>query len=85
MILGDPFQLGIFCDSASSTILAGIAVPARSHEEKESNLKSHSILTSANLQQDLVVMERILMENIFQPKLAVYRQIPVLIGLFFAQ
>ncbi|KAI1236913.1 WD repeat-containing protein 78, partial [Lamprotornis superbus] len=33
----------------------------------------------ANLQQDLVVMERILMENIFQPKLALYRQIPVLI------
>ncbi|NXM61673.1 WDR78 protein, partial [Illadopsis cleaveri] len=51
------------------------AVAARSHEEKE----CHSILTSANLQQDLVVMERILMENIFQPKLAVYRQIPVLI------
>ncbi|NXN02858.1 WDR78 protein, partial [Sylvia borin] len=50
------------------------AVPARSHEEKE----CHSILTSASLQQDLVVMERILMENIFQPKLAVYRQIPVL-------
>ncbi|NXW75664.1 WDR78 protein, partial [Hirundo rustica] len=53
------------------------AVPARSHEEKER--RSEQILTSANLQQDLVVMERILMENIFQPKLAVYRQIPVLI------
>ncbi|XP_015492384.1 WD repeat-containing protein 78 isoform X3 [Parus major] len=53
------------------------AVPARSHEEKECH--SETILTSANLQQDLVVMERILMENIFQPKLAVYRQIPVLI------
>ncbi|XP_066048051.1 dynein axonemal intermediate chain 4 [Chamaea fasciata] len=51
------------------------AVAAGSHEEKE----WHSILTSANLQQDLVVMERILMANIFQPKLAVYRQIPVLI------
>ncbi|NXA75616.1 WDR78 protein, partial [Thryothorus ludovicianus] len=53
------------------------AVPARSHEEKE--CLSEEILTSANLQQDLVVMERILMENIFQPKLAVYRQIPVLV------
>ncbi|NXX30232.1 WDR78 protein, partial [Nicator chloris] len=53
------------------------AVPARSHEEKECH--SEAILTSANLQQDLVVMERILMENIFQPKLAAYRQIPVLI------
>ncbi|RMC08796.1 hypothetical protein DUI87_15047 [Hirundo rustica rustica] len=59
------------------------AVPARSHEEKER--RSEQILTSANLQQDLVVMERILMENIFQPKLAVYRQIPVLIGLFLPQ
>ncbi|NXY38228.1 WDR78 protein, partial [Pomatorhinus ruficollis] len=63
-----------FCDSTSSIIIAESAVAARSHEEKE----CHSILTSANLQQDLVVMERILMENIFQPKLAVYRQIPVL-------
>ncbi|NWV07240.1 WDR78 protein, partial [Ptilonorhynchus violaceus] len=52
------------------------AVPARSQEEKECH--SAAILTSENLQQDLVVMERILMENIFQPKLAVYRQIPVL-------
>ncbi|NXH87487.1 WDR78 protein, partial [Edolisoma coerulescens] len=53
------------------------AVPARSHEERECH--SEAILTSENLKQDLVVMERILMENIFQPKLAVYRQIPVLI------
>ncbi|NXO98562.1 WDR78 protein, partial [Certhia brachydactyla] len=53
------------------------AGPARSPEEKE--CPSEMILTSANLQQDLIVMERILMENIFQPKLAVYRQIPVLI------
>ncbi|NXR65077.1 WDR78 protein, partial [Rhadina sibilatrix] len=62
---------------ASSIIIAESAVAARSHEEKECH--SEAILTSANLQQDLVVMERILMENIFQPKLAVYRQIPVLI------
>ncbi|NXB78530.1 WDR78 protein, partial [Donacobius atricapilla] len=61
----------------SSIIIAESAVPARSHEEKE--CPSEAILTSANLQQDLVVMERILMENIFQPKLAVYRQVPVLI------
>ncbi|NXJ26102.1 WDR78 protein, partial [Dicrurus megarhynchus] len=53
------------------------AVPAQSHEERECH--SEAILTSENLKQDLVVMERILMENIFQPKLAVYRQIPVLI------
>ncbi|NWU32344.1 WDR78 protein, partial [Dyaphorophyia castanea] len=53
------------------------AVPARSHEERQ--CPSEAILTSENLKRDLVVMERILMENIFQPKLAVYRQIPVLI------
>ncbi|NXO46006.1 WDR78 protein, partial [Locustella ochotensis] len=62
---------------ASSIIIAESAVAARSHEERECH--SEAILTSANLQQDLVVMERILMENIFQPKLAVYRRIPVLI------
>ncbi|XP_038000153.1 dynein intermediate chain 4, axonemal isoform X2 [Motacilla alba alba] len=55
----------------------GSAAPARSPEEQE--CLSGAILTSAKLQQDLVVMERILMENIFQPKLAVYRQIPVLV------
>uniref|UniRef100_A0A8C5J2C3 Dynein axonemal intermediate chain 4 n=1 Tax=Junco hyemalis TaxID=40217 RepID=A0A8C5J2C3_JUNHY len=47
-----------------------------SPEEQECH--SGAILASAKLQQDLVVMERILMENIFQPKLAVYRQIPIL-------
>lgn len=72
-----------FCHSISSLILPESAVPARSHEDKECT--PELILTSANLQNDLVVMERILMENIFQPKLAVYRQIPVLIGLFLAR
>ncbi|NWR42257.1 WDR78 protein, partial [Regulus satrapa] len=65
-----------FCHSASPIIIAGSAVPASSHEEK--GCHAERILTSANLQQNLVVMERILMENIFQPKLALYRQIPVL-------
>ncbi|XP_063262948.1 dynein axonemal intermediate chain 4 isoform X2 [Prinia subflava] len=79
MILVDPFHRNIppFCDSAPSLILAGSAAPARSHEERECH--AEAILTSANLKQHLVVMERILMENIFQPKLAVYRKIPVLI------
>ncbi|NXM20645.1 WDR78 protein, partial [Ploceus nigricollis] len=63
--------------TASSIPIAESAAPARSHEEQECH--AGAILTSAKLQQDLVVMERILMENIFQPKLAVYRQIPVLI------
>ncbi|NWU73046.1 WDR78 protein, partial [Pterocles burchelli] len=52
------------------------AVPARIHKEEECH--SEAILTSENFQQDLFFMERILMENIFQPKLAVYRQLPVL-------
>ncbi|KAM7046957.1 dynein axonemal intermediate chain 4 isoform 1-T1 [Acridotheres tristis] len=54
----------------------GSAVPARTHEQQ--GCSSEEILTSANLQHQLVVMERILMENILQPKLALYRQIPVL-------
>ncbi|NXI43275.1 WDR78 protein, partial [Galbula dea] len=51
-------------------------VLARTQEEKE--CPSEAILTSGNLQWDLFCMERILMENIFQPKLAAYRQFPVL-------
>ncbi|NWV99915.1 WDR78 protein, partial [Machaerirhynchus nigripectus] len=71
------WNIPCFCHSPSSIIIPESAVPARSHEERECH--SETILTSENLKQDLVVMERILMENIFQPKLAVYRQIPVLI------
>lgn len=56
------------------------AVLARIHKEEECH--SEAILTSENFQQNLFFMERILMENIFQPKLAAYRQFPVLIGLF---
>ncbi|XP_008945205.1 PREDICTED: WD repeat-containing protein 78, partial [Merops nubicus] len=52
------------------------AVPTRIHEEKECH--SEAILSSESLLQDLFFMERILMENIFQPKLAAYRQLPVL-------
>ncbi|NWW76727.1 WDR78 protein, partial [Climacteris rufus] len=69
-------QTGSNIDSTPSIIIPESAVPARSQEEKE--FHSEAILTSENLQQDLVVMERILMENIFQAKLAVYRQLPVL-------
>ncbi|MBN3316104.1 WDR78 protein, partial [Atractosteus spatula] len=45
----------------------------------EDELDSELILQSEKFQQDLFVMERILMENIFQPKLAAYRQLPILI------
>ncbi|XP_067086802.1 dynein axonemal intermediate chain 4 [Osmerus mordax] len=36
------------------------------------------ILQSESFQQDLFVMERIVLENIYQPKLAAYRQLPIL-------
>ncbi|NWW43065.1 WDR78 protein, partial [Pedionomus torquatus] len=45
---------------------------------EEEERRSIAILTSENFQRDLFFMERILMENIFQPKLAAYRQFPVL-------
>ncbi|NWI97053.1 WDR78 protein, partial [Pitta sordida] len=69
--------------TVSSLMIPEGVIPARSHKEEE--CPSAALLTSENLQQDLVVMERILMGNIFQPKLAAYRQIPVLTGLFLTQ
>ncbi|ERE85680.1 WD repeat-containing protein 78 [Cricetulus griseus] len=49
---------------------------AKVHEDDEGN--SEAILKSEKLQQDLFFMERVLMENVFQSKLAAYRQLPVL-------
>ncbi|NXS92027.1 WDR78 protein, partial [Jacana jacana] len=49
-----------------------------SSAREEEECRSGAVLTSANFQRDLFFMERILMENIFQPKLAAYRQFPVL-------
>ncbi|KAM6396272.1 dynein axonemal intermediate chain 4 [Pluvialis apricaria] len=63
--------------TTSSVTISESAVLARIHEEEECH--SEAILRSENFQQDLFFMERILMENIFQPKLAAYRQFPVLI------
>ncbi|XP_051568768.1 dynein axonemal intermediate chain 4-like [Myxocyprinus asiaticus] len=39
---------------------------------------SELILQSDKFKQDLAVMERVVLENIFQPKLAAYRQLPVI-------
>ncbi|NXE09364.1 WDR78 protein, partial [Lophotis ruficrista] len=64
--------------STTSITISESSVLARIPEEEECH--SEAILTSENFQQDLFFMERILMENIFQPKLAAYRQLPVLIG-----
>ncbi|KFW00317.1 WD repeat-containing protein 78, partial [Eurypyga helias] len=59
--------------STTSSIMASEStVLARIHEEEQCH--SEPILIS----EKLVFMERILMENIFQPKLAAYRQFPVL-------
>ncbi|XP_075011662.1 dynein axonemal intermediate chain 4 isoform X2 [Calonectris borealis] len=63
--------------STTSIMISESAILARNHKEEECH--SEAILTSENFQQDLFFMERILMENIFQPKLAAYRQFPVLI------
>ncbi|KFQ94012.1 WD repeat-containing protein 78, partial [Nipponia nippon] len=56
--------------TTSSIMITEGAVLARIHEEEECH--SEAILTSEKFQQGL-------MENIFQPKLAAYRQFPVLI------
>lgn len=42
---------------------------------------SDTVLKSDKFQQDLFFMERVIMGNIFQPKLAAYRQLPVLKGI----
>ncbi|XP_064003529.1 dynein axonemal intermediate chain 4 isoform X2 [Pogoniulus pusillus] len=59
------------CETSSTAMLAS----ARSHKHQKHH--SEAILTAESFQQDLVFVERILMENIFQPKLAAYRQLPV--------
>ncbi|NXL46974.1 WDR78 protein, partial [Podilymbus podiceps] len=62
--------------NTTSTMVLENAVLAKIHEEEKCH--SEAVLTSENFQQGLFFMERILMENIFQPKLAAYRQFPVL-------
>ncbi|KAM4721514.1 dynein axonemal intermediate chain 4 [Rhinophrynus dorsalis] len=44
----------------------------------ETEADSEEILKSEKFQQDLFFMERVVVENIFQPKLAAYRQLPVI-------
>lgn len=52
---------------------------AKVHDEEDDN--SEAVLKSDKFQQDLFFMERVIMENMFQPKLAAYRQLPVLKGI----
>ncbi|KAM5148845.1 dynein axonemal intermediate chain 4 [Mantella aurantiaca] len=45
----------------------------------ETEPDADGILKSDKFQQDLFIMERVVVENIYQPKLAAYRQLPVII------
>ncbi|XP_050818876.1 dynein axonemal intermediate chain 4 isoform X3 [Gopherus flavomarginatus] len=63
--------------TSSSIIDLESVILARIHEEEKDH--SEAILKSEKFQQDLFFMERVLMENVFQPKLAAYRQLPVLL------
>ncbi|XP_072130795.1 dynein axonemal intermediate chain 4 isoform X2 [Mobula birostris] len=51
-------------------------VTVQAVEETEQDLEE--IFKNEKLKQDLFIMERVIMENIFQPKLAAYRQLPII-------
>lgn len=69
-----------FVDSEASSIMEiENVILAKMHDDQEDH--SDAILKSEKFQQDLFFMERVLMENIFQPKLAAYRQLPILKGI----
>ncbi|XP_022352889.1 WD repeat-containing protein 78 isoform X1 [Enhydra lutris kenyoni] len=61
---------------ASSLMDIENVILTKIHDDEED--RSESIMKSDKFRQDLFFMERVLMENLFQPKLAAYRQLPVL-------
>ncbi|XP_045837491.1 dynein axonemal intermediate chain 4 isoform X2 [Meles meles] len=61
---------------ASSLMDIENVILTKIHDDEED--RSESIMKSDKFHQDLFFMERVLMENLFQPKLAAYRQLPVL-------
>ncbi|XP_047395691.1 dynein axonemal intermediate chain 4 isoform X1 [Sciurus carolinensis] len=61
---------------ASSLMDIENVILSKIHDDEEDH--SDAILKSDKFHQDLFFMERVLMENIFQPKLAAYRQLPIL-------
>ncbi|XP_070602220.1 dynein axonemal intermediate chain 4 isoform X2 [Erythrolamprus reginae] len=63
--------------TSSSILDLESVILSRIQEETEDH--SEIIFKSDKFHQDLFYMERVLMENIFQPKLAAYRQLPILI------
>ncbi|XP_063795210.1 dynein axonemal intermediate chain 4 isoform X2 [Pseudophryne corroboree] len=65
-------------DMFSSTVTDIDKLPlARIPDETEPD--GEEIINSEKFQQDLFIMERVVVENIFQPKLAAYRQLPIII------
>uniref|UniRef100_A0A670IU46 Dynein axonemal intermediate chain 4 n=1 Tax=Podarcis muralis TaxID=64176 RepID=A0A670IU46_PODMU len=77
MLLNDTCLFLSSESTTSSIIDLESVILSRIHEEIEDH--SEAILKSEKFNQDLFYMERVLMENIFQPKLAAYRQLPVLL------
>lgn len=70
-----------FTDSEVSSLMdIENVILAKIHDDEDDY--SEAILKSDKFHQDLFFMERVLMENVFQPKLAAYRQLPVLRGIF---
>uniref|UniRef100_A0A9J8BEZ6 Dynein axonemal intermediate chain 4 n=1 Tax=Cyprinus carpio carpio TaxID=630221 RepID=A0A9J8BEZ6_CYPCA len=65
--------------SGSSTHLEKMTCVLPVEEEPDLEL----ILQSEKFKQDLAVMERVVLANIFRPKLAAYRQLPVIEGNVF--
>ncbi|KFO23210.1 WD repeat-containing protein 78 [Fukomys damarensis] len=61
---------------ASSLMDIENVILTKVHEDEEDH--ADVILKSDKFLQDLLFMEQVIMENIFQPKLAAYRQLPVL-------
>lgn len=61
---------------ASSLMDIENVILSKIHDDEEDH--ADAILKSDKFHQDLFFMERVLMENIFQPKLAAYRQLPIL-------
>ncbi|XP_057356285.1 dynein axonemal intermediate chain 4 isoform X3 [Manis pentadactyla] len=84
-INGAPKNKDVQCDKiikedkdseASSLMDIESVILAKLHDDEDDY--SEAILKSDKFHQDLFFMERVLMENVFQPKLAAYRQLPVL-------
>ncbi|XP_069794476.1 dynein axonemal intermediate chain 4 isoform X2 [Narcine bancroftii] len=73
--LSVPSSFGLESRSTSSGESESI-VTIQGIEETEQDLEE--ILKNEKLKEHLFIMERVIMENIFQPKLAAYRQLPVL-------